>query len=59
MVLIKGYNNTLSQQVHARTSYKPENIVWNARFVPIFSRVKKEKPTLQSINLGITKKFSV
>jgi hypothetical protein len=24
-----------------------------------FSRVKKEKPTLQSINLGITKKFSV
>jgi inward rectifier potassium channel len=37
MVLIKGLNNTLSQQVHARTSYKPENVEWNAKFSPIFS----------------------
>jgi inward rectifier potassium channel len=37
IVLLKGYNNTLSQQVHARTSYKPENIEWDARFSNIFS----------------------
>ena len=37
MVLIKGYNNTLSQQVHARTSYKYYDIVWDAKFSPIFS----------------------
>jgi inward rectifier potassium channel len=37
MVLIKGLNNTLSQQVHARTSYKPENMEWGAKFSPIFS----------------------
>jgi inward rectifier potassium channel len=51
MVLIKGYNNTLSQQVHARTSYKPENIVWNARFVPIFSG-KKGKTNIAIDQLG-------
>ncbi len=37
MVLLKGYNNTLSQQIHARTSYKPENIEWDAKFSSIFS----------------------
>jgi len=37
MVLLTGYNNTLSQQVHARTSYKPENIEWDAIFSNIFS----------------------
>jgi inward rectifier potassium channel len=37
MVLVNGYNNTLSQQVHARTSYKFQNIVWNAKFSNIFS----------------------
>jgi inward rectifier potassium channel len=37
MILLTGYNNTLSQQVHARTSYKPENIEWEAKFSNIFS----------------------
>ena len=39
MVLLKGYNNTLSQQIHARTSYKPENIEWDAKFAGIFSQM--------------------
>jgi inward rectifier potassium channel len=38
MVLLKGYNNTLSQQIHARTSYKPENVEWDAKFAGIFSQ---------------------
>ena len=37
MVLIHGYNNTLSQSVHSRTSYKYDDIVWGAKFSPIFS----------------------
>ena len=37
MVLINGYNNTLSQQVHARTSYKYYDVVWDAKFSSIFS----------------------
>ena len=36
MVLIKGYNNTLSQSVHARTSYKNYDVEWDAKFAPIF-----------------------
>jgi len=36
MVLVKGYNNTLSQQVHSRTSYKYYDVEWNAKFSPIF-----------------------
>lgn len=37
MILLKGYNNTLSQSIHSRTSYKPDNIVWDAKFSGIFS----------------------
>jgi inward rectifier potassium channel len=37
MVLVRGFNNTLSQNIHSRTSYKPQNIEWNAKFSPIFS----------------------
>jgi inward rectifier potassium channel len=36
MVLVKGYNNTLSQTVHARTSYKYFDVEWDAKFSPIF-----------------------
>jgi inward rectifier potassium channel len=37
MVLIKGYNDTMSQAIHSRTSYKPDEIEWGARFSPIFT----------------------
>ena len=36
MVLIKGINDTLSQAIHSRTSYKSDEIEWDARFTPIF-----------------------
>ena len=32
MILVKGFNNTLSQQVHSRTSYKHYDVVWDAKF---------------------------
>ena len=36
MILIKGFDDTFSQVVHARFSYRYDEIVWGARFVPIF-----------------------
>ncbi len=40
MVLIKGINDTLSQTIHSRTSYKSEEIEWDARFTPIYKNHK-------------------
>ena len=36
LVLLSGLDETFAQTVHARTSYKPEEIVWNARFSSVF-----------------------
>lgn len=38
IVSLTGLDETFSQTVHARHSYVPEEIVWNARFVDILSR---------------------
>lgn len=37
MVLINGFNDTLSQNVHSRTSYKFYDVEWGAKFSPIFT----------------------
>jgi inward rectifier potassium channel len=36
LVLLSGVDETFEQTVHARTSYRAEEIVWNARFGPMF-----------------------
>jgi inward rectifier potassium channel len=36
MVLVKGFDDTFSQTVHARTSYRHDEILWGRRFVPAF-----------------------
>ncbi|OGC90068.1 MAG: hypothetical protein A2142_02480 [candidate division Zixibacteria bacterium RBG_16_48_11] len=36
MILIKGFDDTFSQVVHTRYSYRFDEILWGARFVPIF-----------------------
>jgi len=35
-VLLTGTDETFSQVVHSRTSYKPHEVVWNAKFQPMF-----------------------
>jgi len=35
MVSINGLNDTFSQNIHARTSYKNYDVVWGAKFKPI------------------------
>jgi inward rectifier potassium channel len=36
LVLLTGMDETFSQAVHARSSYKADEIVWNARFDDVF-----------------------
>lgn len=37
LLLLRGVDDTFAATVHARTSYRAEQIVWNARFANIFS----------------------
>lgn len=37
LVLLTGTDETFSQTVHARSSYRGEEIVWNAKFVHVYS----------------------
>jgi inward rectifier potassium channel len=39
LILLSGTDETFSQTVHARTSYKPEEIRFNERFVNIYNPV--------------------
>ncbi len=36
LILVKAFDDTFSQTVHARYSYRHEEIVWGARFQPAF-----------------------
>ena len=36
IVLMKGYDDTFSQIVHSRYSYRDDEIVWGAKFLPAF-----------------------
>jgi len=36
MIIIKGFDDTFSQVVHSRYSYRWDEIEWSARFVPAF-----------------------
>lgn len=38
LVLLSGIDETFSQTVHARSSYKSSEIVWGARFTNLFNR---------------------
>ncbi|MEM6630406.1 MAG: ion channel [Bacteroidota bacterium] len=36
LVIIKGYDDTFAQTVHARYSYKCEDLIWGAKFEPMY-----------------------
>jgi inward rectifier potassium channel len=36
LILLSGIDETFEQTVHARTSYRPEEIAWGARFRSVF-----------------------
>ncbi len=37
-ILLRAFDDTFSQTVHTRTSYQFEDIVWGAKFKPVFDR---------------------
>ncbi|RYU92423.1 ion transporter [Mucilaginibacter terrigena] len=39
-VLLKAFDDTFSQTVHSRTSYIAQDMVWNAKFIPMFTRAE-------------------
>ena len=44
LVLLTGIDETFSQTVHARSSYRAEEIVWGAEFANIFERPSADAP---------------
>jgi inward rectifier potassium channel len=36
LILIKAYDDTFSQTVHSRRSYRYEEVLWGRRFAPAF-----------------------
>lgn len=44
MIMLNGVDDTLSQPVHARSSYKADEIVWHTRFANIFRRTPSGNP---------------
>jgi len=36
IVLLKGFDDTFSQTVHTRYSYRAPDLIWDARFIPAF-----------------------
>lgn len=51
LVLLSGDDEAFSQGVHSRTSYRAEDIIWNARFRPIFL----ESPELGTTGMDLTR----
>lgn len=46
LVLVKAIEETNQQMIHARHSYTAQEMVWNARFLPIMARTKEGYPRL-------------
>ena len=55
LVLLSGIDETFSQIVHARTSYKPQEIVFGERFVNIYNPVRADGTVSIDVSkLGLT-----
>lgn len=49
LILLTAIDEGFSQIVHSRTSYKPEEIIWDAKFVDIYNKAGNDEPI--SINI--------
>jgi inward rectifier potassium channel len=50
LVLFTGMDETFSQTVHSRSSYKPDEIVWGAKFADVFNRSRDQEGL--SVDIG-------
>jgi inward rectifier potassium channel len=51
-VLIKAFDDTFSQTVHSRTSYTAHDMVWDAKFIPMFNRDEIGRIELDMSKIG-------
>jgi inward rectifier potassium channel len=49
LILLKGIDETFSQTVHSRSSYKAEEVVWNAKFGNVFTGMQQK---LLTVDMG-------
>ena len=42
LILLNGFDETFSQTVHTRSSYKPHEVIWGARFVSMFKPPRRD-----------------
>lgn len=38
LVQVKGYDSTFAQEIYCTTSYRYDEVVWGAKFVPMYSQ---------------------
>lgn len=50
IVLIKAFDDTFSQIIYARTSYRGDEVLWGAKFIPMTTAMEDGR-TLMEINL--------
>jgi len=53
ILMVRGYDETHSQEVHARTSYTAREIVWGARFTTILRRNDNGQATIALDKLSL------
>ncbi|MDQ6677343.1 MAG: ion channel [Acidobacteriota bacterium] len=53
LILIKGFDETFSQSVHARSSYRYDEVIWNAGFAPAFHVDPQGDMVLQVDRVGL------
>jgi inward rectifier potassium channel len=53
ILLLRGYDETHSQEVHARTSYVAREIVWGAKFVTILGHNARGQATIALDRLSL------
>lgn len=45
IIMFKAYDDTFAQTVHSRSSYRYEEIIWNAKFKPMFGNTGEDGVT--------------
>jgi inward rectifier potassium channel len=56
MILVKGFDDTFAQTIHARSSYKDYEIEWGAKFKSTYDRGKNGKTVVDLSTLGAYEK---
>ena len=59
LVMMKGFDDTFGQNVHARYSYRYDEITWGARFVPAFEFDSKGNMHVEVNKVGLCERAAL